>query len=110
MPDDATPGGVGDDTVGPVAGPAPLTAPVDPGGGRVDLSVGAGAQRVPGWIIRAIIVFWLGFLAVGLLKHMWNRLDALMLLLVISLFLALAIEPGVNRLAQRGWRRGRATA
>ena len=31
-------------------------------------------------------------------------------MLVISLFLALAIEPGVNRLARRGWRRGRATA
>jgi predicted PurR-regulated permease PerM len=47
---------------------------------------------------------------VGLLKHLWNRLEGLTLLLVISLFLALAIEPGVNRLARRGWRRGRATA
>ena len=28
----------------------------------------------------------------------------------MSLFLSLAIEPGVNRLARRGWRRGSATA
>ena len=32
------------------------------------------------------------------------------MLLAIAVFLALAIEPGVNRLARRGWRRGRATA
>lgn len=69
-----------------------------------------GAQRIPGWVIRAIAVFWLGFMLVGLAKHLWGRLDGLLLLLVISLFLALAIEPGVNRLARRGWRRGRATA
>ena len=35
---------------------------------------------------------------------------ALFVLLAISVFLALAIEPGVNRLARRGWRRGTATA
>ena len=34
---------------------------------------------------------------------------ALLLLLLVSLFLSLAIEPGVNRLARRGWRRGTAT-
>jgi predicted PurR-regulated permease PerM len=33
-----------------------------------------------------------------------------MVLLLVSLFLAFAVEPGVNRLAARGWRRGRATA
>src|SRR5690606_23637411 len=88
---------------------APVTGPVDRSGGAIDLSVGAGPQRVPGWVIRAIVVFWIGFVVVGLVRHMWARLDGLILLLVISLFLALAIEPGVNRLARRGWRRGRAT-
>lgn len=71
---------------------------------------GAAPQRVPGWVIRAIAVFWIGFMLVGLVKHLWLRLDGLMMLLVIALFLALAIEPGVNRLARRGWRRGSATA
>lgn len=68
------------------------------------------SQRVPGWMIRAIVIFWSGFLAVGLVRHVWDRLDGLVLLIVISLFLAFAIEPGVNRLTRRGWRRGRATA
>lgn len=68
------------------------------------------SQRVPGWMIRAVVIFWSGFLAVGLVRHVWDRLDGLVLLIVISLFLAFAIEPGVNRLTRRGWRRGRATA
>lgn len=69
----------------------------------------AAGNRVPVWVIRAIVVFWFGFLVVGVLKHLWIRLDGLVLLLVISMFIALAIEPGVNRLARRGWRRGSAT-
>jgi predicted PurR-regulated permease PerM len=64
---------------------------------------------MPRWVLPAIVLFWTGFLATGVVRHMWDRLDGIMLLLLISLFLALAIEPGVNRLARRGWRRGRAT-
>lgn len=67
-------------------------------------------RRMPPWVVPAVAVFWTGFLVAGLAKHLWARLDGLVLLLVISLFFALAIEPGVNRLARRGWRRGRATA
>ena len=70
----------------------------------------ASDSGVPGWVIRAIILFWFGFLAVAVAGHLWDRLQGLTLLLLISLFLALAIEPGVNRLARRGWRRGSATA
>ena len=39
----------------------------------------------------------------------WGRVDDLVLLLVLSLFFSLAIEPGTNWLVRRGWRRGRAT-
>ena len=68
-------------------------------------------QRVPGWVIRAIVLFWLGYIAVALLGRVWDRLAGLGLLLLVSLFLSLAIEPGVNRLhRRRGWRRGSATA
>lgn len=112
MPDDAIPGGPSpDDTDRPAAPAAPgePIVPIDASGGSLDVSLGAGSERVPGWIIRAIAIFWIGFLAVGLAAHLWRRLDGLILLLLISLFLALAIEPGVNRLASRGWRRGRAT-
>ncbi len=64
---------------------------------------------IPRWLVRAIILFWTASLVVAFIRHAWDRLDGLVLLLLISLFLALAIEPGVNRLARRGWRRGRAT-
>ena len=67
-------------------------------------------RRVPSWVIRAIVIFWAGFLAVGIVRGLWERVSSLTLLLLIALFLALAIEPGVNRLGRRGWRRGRATA
>ncbi len=93
-----------DDPVDPPVTPSEFDAAV------ADASSDPVGQRVPGWVIRAIIIFWFGFVIVGLLKHLWGRLDGLALLLVISLFLALAVEPGVNRLSRRGWRRGRATA
>jgi predicted PurR-regulated permease PerM len=66
--------------------------------------------RLPRWVVPSVAVFWVGYLASLIVLALWHRLDSLALLLVISLFLALAIEPGVERLAGRGWRRGRATA
>jgi predicted PurR-regulated permease PerM len=38
------------------------------------------------------------------------RLRSLLVMLLISLFLAFALEPAANLLARRGWRRGLATA
>jgi predicted PurR-regulated permease PerM len=84
--------------VGTVPSVAPL--PVD------DAS---GGWSLPRWVIPAIVLFWVGYLVSLVVNDLWHRLDSLVLLLVISLFLALAIEPGVERLAARGWRRGRAT-
>ncbi len=40
---------------------------------------------------------------------MFHILSSFLLLLLVALFLALAIEPGVNRLATRGWKRGTGT-
>ena len=54
-------------------------------------------------------MFWTGFLLTFVARHVFHRLASLLILLLVSLFLALAVEPGVNRLAVRGWRRGRAT-
>jgi predicted PurR-regulated permease PerM len=65
---------------------------------------------MPRWIWKAVAVFWFGFLILTVGRVLAGRLSGLFLLLLVSLFLALAIEPGVNRLAARGWRRGRATA
>ena len=66
-------------------------------------------EKMPRWIIRAIVIFWIGFIATLVLRFSFSRLHSLLLLLLFSLFLALAIEPGVNRLIERGWGRKRAT-
>lgn len=67
------------------------------------------SSRMPGWVWKAVVVFWLGFLITVFGRFVVGRLTGLLTLLLVALFLALAIEPGVNRLAARGWRRGRAT-
>lgn len=66
-------------------------------------------SRMPRWIWRAVAVFWIGFLVALVLQSVFGRLADLLVILAVSLFLSLAIEPGVNRLATRGWRRGSAT-
>jgi predicted PurR-regulated permease PerM len=65
---------------------------------------------LPSWLPRAIGLFFLG--VAGLFVAWWllQRLRTLLILLLVSLFLAIAIEPAVNALARRGWRRGAATA
>ena len=65
---------------------------------------------LPRWAVPAIVLFWLGFLLTFVARHVFDRLSGLLVLLLVSVFLALAIEPGVNKLAARGWRRGSATA
>ncbi|MBF6357467.1 AI-2E family transporter [Nocardia higoensis] len=63
----------------------------------------------PPWLLR---VFLLGAATIcGLLVGLWmlERLRGLLTILLVSLFLAFAIEPAVNQLARRGMRRGLAT-
>jgi predicted PurR-regulated permease PerM len=67
-------------------------------------------DRMPRWTWQAIALFWLAFLATIVVRSTAGKLSGLFVLLLVSLFLSLAIEPGVNRLARRGWRRGTATA
>ena len=68
-------------------------------------------STMPRWVWKAV-----GHLLAGLhrdRRHPFGVVaacSALFLLLLVSLFLSLAVEPGVNRLAARGWRRGTATA
>ena len=96
--------------------PSSVRPPAGPLGPRFavetedDLVPSSAERRLPGWVIPAVIVFWSGFLGAMAVRFFWSKLSGLFVLLAIALFLALAIEPGVNRLARRGWRRGRATA
>lgn len=64
---------------------------------------------MPSWIPRAVVTV---IALVALALATWaviRQLRDLIIWLVISLFLSFALEPAVNYLAQRGWRRGAAT-
>ena len=65
---------------------------------------------MPPWLPRAIGLFLLGVAGLFVVWWLLQRLRTLLILLLVSLFLAIAIEPAVNALARRGWRRGAATA
>jgi predicted PurR-regulated permease PerM len=89
------------------ADPAPRSGAVDAQGRPWDRR--ATDRVMPRWVIPSVAVFWTGFVLSFAFRHVFHRLSSLLVLLLVSLFLALAVEPGVNRLAARGWRRGRAT-
>ena len=50
------------------------------------------------------------FLGTSVLVWAFGRLRSLLLSLMLSLFISFALEPGVDYLAKRGWRRGLATS
>ncbi|GIU90573.1 MAG: AI-2E family transporter [Acidimicrobiia bacterium] len=66
-------------------------------------------ERMPSWVPKAVALFWLGFIAVELVEGLLVALRTLLLAITVALFLSFAMEPAVNSLARRGWRRGGAT-
>lgn len=66
-------------------------------------------RRMPRWVPRAVVLFWAGALGAIAFRHVFHRLSSFLVLMLVALFVALAMEPGVNRLEARGWKRGRAT-
>src|SRR4249919_2075848 len=58
------------------------------------------------WLVAAIVA---GLVLDGIADSIVHRLAGFIQIIVISLFLSFAIEPAVDYLAQRGWRRGAAT-
>ncbi|MBM3658311.1 MAG: AI-2E family transporter [Actinobacteria bacterium] len=64
---------------------------------------------LPPWFTRGLVA--VGGLVVALYAARWVlvELRVLVMMLAVALFLSLAMEPLVDRLAQRGWRRGSAT-
>jgi predicted PurR-regulated permease PerM len=65
---------------------------------------------MPRWIPRLITVVVLVVVGLFVAYHMVRAVRTLLVLLVISFFLSIALEPGVNFLSRKGWRRGLATA
>jgi predicted PurR-regulated permease PerM len=70
---------------------------------------GDARDQMPRWVPRAILVFLGGVVVLLVTWALIRQLRSILLLLLVSLFLAFALEPAVNALARRGWRRGPAT-
>ena len=75
-----------------------------------DSKVPDDAKAMPPWVKRAIVWFWIGGLAVFYLVGVVRALSTLLVVLLVSLFVAFALEPAVNRMERRGIRRGLGTA
>ena len=67
-------------------------------------------RTVPVWVKRAIVWFWLGGLATFYAVGVVRALRTLLVMLVVSLFVAFALEPAVNFMARKNIRRGFGTA
>lgn len=66
-------------------------------------------RQMPPWLPRAFVLAAATVLVFAAGVWLLSQLRALIMLLLVSLFLAFAIEPAVNWLAARGLRRGAAT-
>ena len=67
------------------------------------------ARTVPVWVKRAIAWFWLGAMGVFYAIGVVRALGTLLVMLLVSLFVAFALEPAVNAMERRGVRRGLGT-
>ncbi len=93
-----------DQTPEPPDGP-----PVPHAGATVVVERAAWRQGMPPWIPRVITIAALAVIGVLLALWLFDRLQDFLVILLVSIFLSLAIEPAVNWLAARGMRRGAAT-
>jgi predicted PurR-regulated permease PerM len=88
----------------------PAPAATDDGTTAAARTIEGIGRGMPAWVPRAILLFWAGYGALLVLEGVLSALRGLAITLLVSLFLSFAMEPAVNRLARRGWRRGSATA
>jgi predicted PurR-regulated permease PerM len=65
--------------------------------------------HMPAWIPRLLLTVILYIGGAYLLYQAVLKVRSVLFMVVVALFLSFAIEPAVNFLAQRGWRRGAAT-
>jgi predicted PurR-regulated permease PerM len=64
---------------------------------------------MPQWIYRLLALIVGSIVGLWAVFNVAQRLRGLLIILLISLFLSIALEPGVKYLAGRGWKRGWAT-
>ena len=65
--------------------------------------------RPPRWVPRAVLYAVVGVAGFLVSQYLFVKLSDLLTILLVALFLSFAIEPAVDNLADRGWRRGPAT-
>jgi predicted PurR-regulated permease PerM len=93
----------------------PVVVPATPADERDDAGNGAGAgrpasdQEMPPWVRRAMALFFAWVVALVIAFWVVQRLKTVILMVVVAVFLALAMEPPVNLLVKRGWSRHGAT-
>lgn len=73
------------------------------------LPSGWNETRPPRWVPRAILYAVIGVAGFLIAQYLYLKLADLLTILLVSLFLSFAVEPAVDYLADRGWRRGSAT-
>lgn len=94
--------------------PAEETLPPDADGvpASPEAAVAPGARpdaRMPRWLPRAMVLALALVACYRLVTWAFDQLTGLLLNILIAFFLALAVEPAVDRMAARGMRRGAAT-
>ena len=63
-------------------------------------------SSVPRWVIKAIALFWVGWVVVYIGTGAVRALRSLLVVLLISVFISFAVEPAVNRMEEWKIRRG----
>lgn len=66
-------------------------------------------QRLPRWFWRGVVAIAFSVLVFMGVLYTLGRLTSLIGMIGIALFVSFAVEPAVNLLARKGWRRGPAT-
>lgn len=87
----------------------PSTSPPVPPAAPPTPPSGTGPVRMPGWLPRAMVLALALYACFRLGSWAFDQLIGLLINVLISFFLALAIEPAVSRMSARGMRRGLAT-
>lgn len=91
----------------PVSDDIPSSMAEGPDAGYT-LRLGEG-KTLPKWVWRLILAVAFSVAAFQVSMSILGKLAGLLGILAVSLFLSFAIEPGVNYLSDRGWKRGVAT-
>jgi predicted PurR-regulated permease PerM len=108
-PDDGAPSpGSGAEAVDEVVDEV-VERPVAPIADRLSTDAVAERDVMPRWVPRAIGLFFAGVIGLVVANWLLGELKDLLVTVLIAMFVSFALEPAVNRLAARGWRRGTAT-